>query len=119
MGATSNLPYLVQDFAKEAPVRNTNRLMINPVDASPRSITDGAWVFVASAAGKIRVQAWVTERIRPGFTSLFSGYGHKAPSMKTAHQRGVNPAYLISSLRLDKGTGAATSNEEPVQVYKA
>jgi thiosulfate reductase/polysulfide reductase chain A len=119
MGATSNLPYLVQDFAKEAPVRNTNCLMINPADATARGIADGAWVFVASAAGRIRVQAWVTARIREGFVSLFSGFGHKAPSMKTANQRGTNPAYLISSLRLDKGTGAATSNEEPVQVFKA
>ena len=118
MGATANLPYLVQDFDKEAAVRGTNQLMINPADAGSRGIADGAWVFVASAAGRIRVQAWVTERIRPGFVSLFHGYGHKAPTQKTAHLRGVNSNYLISSVRIDKPTGTATSNEEPVQVFR-
>lgn len=118
MGATANLPYLVQNF-NNFETGATNYLLINPVDAAARGLTDGTWAVVASKVGKIRVQAKVTPTIRPGFVSVFSGFGHKAPTQKTANNRGVNPAYLISSLRYDRGNGQVTSNEEPVQVFKA
>lgn len=118
MGATANLSYLVQDFDKDAQVRQTNCLLINPADATARGIVNGSWVIVASAAGRVRVQAMVTERIQAGYVSLFSGYGHKAPTQKTANNRGVNPNRIIST-RYDLGSLNDTSNEEPVQVFKA
>lgn len=118
MGATANLPYLVQDFDKDAQVRQTNSLLINPADATARGIVNGSWVFIASKVGRIRVQALVTERIQPGYVSIFSGYGQKVPTQKTANNRGVNPNRLIST-RYDLGSLNDTSNEEPVQVVKA
>jgi len=120
MAATANLPYLVQDFDQSAEVRHTNYLLISPTDAAARGIASGSWVFVASANGsRLRVQALVTERIRPGYVSLFHGYGEQAPTKRTAHLRGVNPNRLTSSRRIDAGTGQFTPNEEIVQVVRA
>ncbi|MCL5994086.1 MAG: molybdopterin-dependent oxidoreductase [Firmicutes bacterium] len=120
MAATANLPYLVQDFDENIEVRHTNYLLINPTDAGTRGIASGAWVFVASANGsRIRVQALVTQRISPGYVSLFHGYGERAPQKRTAHNRGVNPNRLTSSRRIDAGTGQFTPNEEIVQVIRA
>ncbi|MBS3988618.1 MAG: molybdopterin-dependent oxidoreductase, partial [Dethiobacter sp.] len=120
MAATANLPYLVQDFDQSAEVRHTNYLLINPTDAAARGIASGGWVFVASANGsRLRVQALVTERIMPGYVSLFHGYGEQAPQKRTAHNRGVNPNRLISSRRIDAGTGLITPKEEIVQVIRA
>jgi anaerobic selenocysteine-containing dehydrogenase len=77
-------------------------------------------VFVASGNGsRLRVQALVTQRIRTGYVSLFHGYGENAPTKRTAHNRGVNPNRLTSSLRIDAGTGQFTPNEELVQVIRA
>jgi thiosulfate reductase/polysulfide reductase chain A len=120
MAATANLPYLVQDFDAQAEVRHTNYLLINPTDATARGITSGTTVIVSSANGsRLSVQALVTERIRAGYVSLFHGYGENAPTKRTAHNRGVNPNRLTSSLRIDAGTGQFTVNEELVQVIRA
>jgi thiosulfate reductase/polysulfide reductase chain A len=120
MAATANLPYLVQDFDANIEVRHTNYLLINPTDATARGVASDAWVFVASANGsRIRVQALVTQRIMPGYVSLFHGYGEQAPTKRTAHNRGVNPNRLTSSRRIDAGTGQFTPNEEIVQVIRA
>lgn len=118
MAATGNLPYLVQDFDKDVEVRQTNYLLINPSDA-PSGVVTGSWVFVSSATGRLRVQALLTTRVRAGYVSIFHGYGERAPTKRTAHNRGVNPNMLVSSRRIDAGTGQFTANEELVRVTRA
>ncbi len=46
---------------------------INPVDAEARQITNGDLVDVFNDRGRIRIPAWVTERITPGVVNVSQG----------------------------------------------
>lgn len=48
---------------------------LHPSDAGSRHIVDGAEVEVRSVAGRLRLPARVTERVRPGAASIPHGYG--------------------------------------------
>ena len=61
----SNLPWL-----QEA---HPQRLFINPIDAEPRGLESGDMVEIFNDRGRVRVPAFVTQRIMPGVVSLPQG----------------------------------------------
>lgn len=58
------------DWMKEA---HHQTVWINPLDASPRGISNGDEVFVYNDRGTVRLEAKVTERIMPGVLSIPQG----------------------------------------------
>ncbi len=50
-----------------------DQLLINPIDAKPRGIADGATVEVFNDRGRVRIAAKVTERIIPGVVAFPQG----------------------------------------------
>ena len=50
-----------------------DQLLINPIDAKPRGIADGATVEVFNDRGRVRIPAKVTERIIPGVVAFPQG----------------------------------------------
>jgi len=62
--------FVSSSFANQAALvakeRLTPWLEINPEDAEPRGITEGAWVTVGNERGQCRLRAVVTGDVRPG-----------------------------------------------------
>jgi anaerobic selenocysteine-containing dehydrogenase len=94
-------------------------LMINPLDAAARSITDGALVTVSSAAGRVEVAAEVTDAVMAGVVSLPHGFGHGRPGVQlsVAQSRpGVSINDLTERSRIDPLSGNAAMVGTPVTV---
>jgi anaerobic dimethyl sulfoxide reductase subunit A len=91
-----------------------HRVWINPRDAGPRGIADGAMVHVFNDRGRIALPAWVTERIMPGVVSVFEGAWY-APD-----ETGIDRGGCANTLTRDaySGGGAAVMNTSLVQVEK-
>lgn len=58
--------------------RARHQLWINPVDAAAAGVADGERVEVATAYGRVRIEAKVTERIMPGVIAMGEGAWHRA-----------------------------------------
>lgn len=117
--ASFNLKYLSQSFGSNLDAQETNLVIINPIDAGARSITNGAWAFVVTKIGRMRIRALISERMRPGTVSILHGYGINSPTNRAAHLRGVNPNRLIDNSRIDQFSGGFTPYEEICQVIRA
>lgn len=72
-------------------------LWINPIDAQPRGIKNGAKVIVRNDRGAIEISAKVTPRIIPGLVALPQGCWYK-PNPKTGIDEGACMNTLTSSL---------------------
>jgi anaerobic selenocysteine-containing dehydrogenase len=97
-------------------------LEIHPEDARHRGIADGVTVLVRSRVGELRVEAEVTERVRPGVVCLPHGWGHGRPgtrlSVANAHP-GASINDLTDDARVDALTGTAAFSGVPVTVCLA
>ena len=91
-----------------------HRAWINPVDAEPRGIKDGAEILVFNDRGKVAIKAWVTERIIPGVVSIFEGAWYNPD------KDGIDRGACANTLTKDaySGGGAAVMNTCLVQVEK-
>ena len=105
-------------------VKGPNRctLLMHPLDASARGLSDGASVRVASRVGEVVTSLTVTDAVMPGVVSLPHGWGHDRPgaqlSVASAHA-GVSLNDVTDEKRVDALSGNAVLNGVPVEVGAA
>lgn len=93
-------------------VRGKNRctLMIHPIDANKKGITEGSSVRVSSKVGSVELPAEITENIMPGVVSIPHGYGHARQGVKleiASQNAGVSINDLTDEHLIDDLTGNA------------
>jgi anaerobic selenocysteine-containing dehydrogenase len=97
--------------------------MLNPEDATARSLEDGTRVKVISRVGEIEVLLKVTDELRPGVVSIPHGFGHssrKGVSWKhAASLPGASVNDITDPSVLDGLTGNAAFNSVPVRLEPA
>jgi thiosulfate reductase/polysulfide reductase chain A len=71
-----------------------NVVWIHTKPAAERGIKNGDWVFVESAAGKIKIKAHVTEAIRPDCTYMTTGFGHLSKANRVSYAQGASDSDL-------------------------
>jgi len=99
--------------------KNRCTLMIHPQDAVALQVGDGAVVSVESAAGRVSIEAEVTENIMPGVVSIPHGFGHdgKGAQLQIAQKHaGVSINDLTDASEVDLFSGNAVLNAVPVRV---
>lgn len=101
-GRTQNTP-LLNELMPE------NEVWLNATIAAQMGIQNGDRVMLENQdkvrAGPAKIK--VTERIRKDAVYMVHGFGHNAPGMKRAHQRGVSDAVLQTRYALDPISGGA------------
>jgi anaerobic selenocysteine-containing dehydrogenase len=105
-------------------VRGKDRctLLMNPRDASARSLSDGQMARVRSRVGELSVAVEVTDAMMPGVVSLPHGWGHDRPGVRLAtatRHAGVSINDLTDELRLDQLSGNAAFSGVDVIVERA
>ena len=73
---------------------------------------------MASPVGRVRIQARVTDEIRPDCVFMLHGFGKKSPWLKLVHGVGAADAVLLEAA-WDKVSGNAAMHETFVRVAKA
>ena len=96
----------------------TNDLWLNPVPAGRMGIRSGDWLEVASTSGKVKIQARVTDEIRPDCVFMLHGFGKKSPWLKRTFNNGAADAILLETA-WDKVSGNAAMHETFVSIAKA
>lgn len=94
-------------------------LMIHPLDAQERGISDGQLITIQSDVTSIETTAEITDDVMQGVVSLPHGWGHNRDglSWKTASDHaGVSLNDLIGTQRFDALTGNAVLNGIAVNV---
>ncbi len=95
-----------------------NSLWIHPQAATARGIRTGDLVFVESEAGRVRIEALVTEGIRPDCVYMAPGFGHLSRALHTAYARGASDSDLHLT-RTDPVSGGQALSQTFVAVRKA
>lgn len=95
-----------------------NRVWIHTQPASARQIKDGDWVVVTSPAGQVRIQATVTEAIRPDCVYMTPGFGHLSKGTRTSYGQGASDSDLHLTFT-DPASGGQALSQTFVQVNKA
>lgn len=103
---------LLQELAPE------NTAWIHTQPAAARGIKDGDEVVVESAAGKVRIKAWVTEGIRPDCIYMAPGFGHLSKGNRTSYGKGASDSDLHLTYT-DPVSGGQALTQTFVRVYKA
>jgi len=89
---------------------------INPEAAGRLGITEGEWVWVESAAGKIKGKARLYRGTMPDVVNVPFGEGHRSGG-RWASNLGENPYRLIED-DLDPLTGYPIMETTRVKIYK-
>jgi len=90
---------------------------INPETARRLKISEGDWVWVESAQGRIKLKAKLFAGVMPEVVSVPYGFGHEAGG-RWAGDEGGRPN-LIAQRKFDPLNGEALWNYTRVKVYKA
>jgi thiosulfate reductase/polysulfide reductase chain A len=106
--STQNVPYLNE-------LMYENVLWINREKASSLGIQEGAAVEVASACGKGRIKAFVTDLIHPEAVFMAHGFGHEAKRAARSYNRGLSDAVLQENV-YDKVGGSPAYHDTFVTV---
>lgn len=106
--STQNVPYLNE-------LMHENVLWINREKASSLGIQEGAVVEVASACGKGRIKAFVTDLIHPEAVFMAHGFGHEAKKAARSYNRGLSDAVLQENV-YDKVGGSPAFHDTFVTV---
>ncbi len=109
--ATQNNRLLHELFPK-------NTAWIHTKPAAARGIKNGDQVFVESAAGKVRIEATVTEAIRPDCVYMTPGFGHLSKGTRTSYGQGASDSDLHLTYT-DPVSGGQALSQTFVKVYKA
>ncbi len=104
--------------------KGSNRctLLMHPVDATRRGLTDGDLVRVSSESGTIDIPLEVDDGILPGVVSTPHGWGHDKETARltvAAGQPGVNTNALSPGRLVDTPSGNAVVNGFEVTVLPA
>ena len=96
-------------------------LRMNPADAEPRGLADGALVTVRSASGEVDVPVLLTDEMTPGVVALPHGWGHRGGWRLANDAGGVNSNQLMSAApeSLERLAGMSHLNAVPVEVEAA
>ncbi|MDP1917689.1 MAG: molybdopterin-dependent oxidoreductase [Myxococcales bacterium] len=97
-------------------------LLMNPADASARSLEDGAPVTVRSRVGEVTVALQLSDELMAGVVSLPHGYGHAREGIRlqvAADHAGASVNDLSDDQRVDVVSGNAALSGVPVQVVAA
>lgn len=116
-GRGANVPLLQASFDVATKSGWKSVLQISPKAAIKRGIADGAWVWIESPVGKIKVRAKYFEGCHPKVVVLPFERGHAAYG-RYAKNKGVNPNLVIANLT-DPVSGQAAYNATMVKVYPA
>ncbi len=95
-----------------------NVLWIHPDAAAERGIASGDWVFVESAAGKVKIKANVTQAIRRDCTYMTPGFGHLSKGTRVSYGKGASDS-VIHLTYTDPISGGQALSQTFVKVYKA
>jgi thiosulfate reductase/polysulfide reductase chain A len=95
-----------------------NKLWINSAQAWKRHIQNGDEVVVRSPIGEVKIQAFVTDRIRPDCVHMPHGFGHRNPLLHLSSGKGASDQDLIMA-KWDRLSGNAALHETFVTVEKA
>ncbi|MDO5044624.1 MAG: molybdopterin-dependent oxidoreductase [Coriobacteriia bacterium] len=98
-------------FIEELEKVARQQVWINPIDAKSRNIENLDQVYVTSPAGKIKIEALVTERIIPGTIGIPQGAWHKADMNGDKVDTGgcINTLTTYRPTPVAKGNGPAHS----------
>lgn len=94
-----------------------NSVWIHTKAAAARGIRNGDWVYVESAAGKIKIEAQVTEAIRPDCVYTTPGFGHLSKGNHTSYHEGASDS-VIHLTYTDPVSGGQALSQTFVKVYK-
>jgi thiosulfate reductase / polysulfide reductase chain A len=87
-----------QNQVHNADIYPENRCYINTNTAKSLNVKDGGYVWVESPLAKIKVQAKVTEGIRPDTVAVDHGFGHWSKALTKAYGKGSNEGDLVPSV---------------------
>lgn len=111
---TQNTPVLNELYPE-------NEVWINADRANDLGLSGGDRVWMVNQdgarSGPIRIKA--TERIRPDAVFMVHGYGHKAPLLSKANEKGASDAALQTRYALDPISGGAGLRVNFVTLEKA
>ncbi len=96
-GLYSNLPMVQEMFGSSIHRYWTSWVEIHPETAKLYGVSDGAWIWLESSIGSLKVQAKVTPGILPNAVALPFGMGHWS-SGRYAGGHGVNPNAILRNL---------------------
>jgi thiosulfate reductase/polysulfide reductase chain A len=96
----------------------TNTVWIHTKPAAERGIKDGDWVYVESAAGKVKIKATVTEAIRPDCVYMPPGFGHLSKGNRVSYAQGASSSEVHLTYT-DPVSGGQALSQTFVKVYKA
>ena len=100
--------------------RDRSTLLMHPVDASTRALTDGETVSIRTSNGEVTATLEISDEVRQGVVSLPHGWGHDSEGARlaVASQRpGVNTNVLMARGVIDVPSGNAAVNGVPVEVH--
>ena len=102
-------------------VKGKNRctLLIHPVDAKSRKVSDGDTVSVTSRVGSVEIVAHVDDGIAEGVVSIPHGWGNGKEGIRLTvanSKPGVSANDLTDDMFFDELTGTAGFNGVPVEV---
>lgn len=109
--ATQNNQLLHELFPK-------NTVWIHTQPAAARGIQNGDTVTVESAAGKVQIEATVTEGIRPDCVYMTPGFGRFSKGTRLAYNEGASSSDLHLTYT-DPVSGGQALSQTFVKVYKA
>jgi len=93
-------------------------IWIHPSVAQERGIQTNDWVEVTSPVGQVKVQARVTEAIRPDCVYMTPGYGHLSKGLRVAYGHGASDSELHVTYT-DPISGGQALSETFVSLKKA
>lgn len=116
-GRGANQPWLQELPDPLTGVLWGSRVEMNPKTAADLGITEGAWVWIESPAGKVKAKVVLFPGIGPDMVGMAAGQGHEEYG-RYAKGRGVNPFTLISP-QTEPLSGALAWAGTRVRIVKA
>jgi len=98
-----------------AKILTEDTLMINPADAAKHFITEGDWVCIESARGKIDVKAHITDEVLPGILSStfhFPEIRMNDITSSVADSEAMCPEYKVVAVNIRKSKGKYKAEKE-------
>ncbi len=94
-----------------------NTVWINPELAKRKGIKDGDYVNVSSSAGRVKIKAYVTPRIRPDTVYITHGFGTNSAGQTTLFGKGGADQILMAS-KADAITNNQALHETLVEITR-
>ena len=96
-GQSANLPMMQEMFGYTTRNYWSSWVELNPQTAEKYGIDDGAWIWIESSVGTVKVQTKIHPGIMPSVVSIPFGLGHTSYG-RYAEGHGVNPNSILNNL---------------------